>query len=162
MTEFVSARSVRQARLTFNAPPETVFPLLCPVREYDWIEIWDCRLIHTTSGAAEDNCVFATDFPHHGGEEIWTVSRYDPPQAIEFIRFSPGHKITRLDIHLSPAEEGKATALWRKTFTGLSEKGNRFIDTDGVELFDAEVERIETMMNYYLEHGSAMAVVAGH
>ena len=162
MTDFTAARAVRQANLTFNASPETVFPLLCPVREYDWIEIWDCRMIYTASGLAEDNCVFSTNFPHHGGEEIWTVSRYDPPRAIEFIRFSPGQKITRLDIHLEPDGAEKTRALWRKTFTGLSEKGNRFIDTDGTALFDAEVERIETMMNYYLEQGSAMPVSANH
>lgn len=36
-----------------HASPEAIFPLLCPVREYDWIPGWDCRLVYTESGLAE-------------------------------------------------------------------------------------------------------------
>ena len=31
-------------REAVEASPEQVFPLLCPVREYDWIAVWQCEM----------------------------------------------------------------------------------------------------------------------
>ena len=39
--------------LHFDAPPDRVFPLLCPVREYDWIDGWECRMVYAETGVAE-------------------------------------------------------------------------------------------------------------
>ena len=44
-----------------KAKPEEIFPLLCPVREYDWIPEWDCTMVYSESGIAERGCVFQTD-----------------------------------------------------------------------------------------------------
>ena len=43
------------------APPAAVFPLLCPVREADWIDGWNPLLVLSHSGLAEPDCVFVTD-----------------------------------------------------------------------------------------------------
>jgi hypothetical protein len=40
--------------------PIAVFPLLCPVREADWIDGWSPPLVVTNSGVAEPDCVFTT------------------------------------------------------------------------------------------------------
>ena len=45
------------------ATPDRVFPLLCPVREYEWIPGWECDVLHSVSGVAEEDCVFRTRFP---------------------------------------------------------------------------------------------------
>ena len=42
-----------------------VFPLLCPVREADWIDGWNPVLVLTQSGFAEQDCVFITDAKVH-------------------------------------------------------------------------------------------------
>ena len=42
-----------------DAPPEVVFPLLCPVREYEWLEDWTCEMVFSESGVAEEDCVSA-------------------------------------------------------------------------------------------------------
>ena len=44
--------------MTLSGSPEQVFPLLCPTREYDWIETWQCELIYSDSGFAEPGCIF--------------------------------------------------------------------------------------------------------
>ncbi len=36
------------------APPEQVFPLLCPVREADWVPDWRYRMIYSRTGVAEE------------------------------------------------------------------------------------------------------------
>ena len=37
-----------------------VFPLLCPVREAEWIDGWNPIVVLTQSGYAEQDCVFVT------------------------------------------------------------------------------------------------------
>ena len=43
------------------AEPSKVFPLLCPVREADWVDGWDPLVVLTQSGVAEPECVFVTE-----------------------------------------------------------------------------------------------------
>lgn len=36
--EFSALRTIKTAKQHWLAPPERVFPLLCPTRQYEWIE----------------------------------------------------------------------------------------------------------------------------
>jgi hypothetical protein len=54
MSVFKADRIFRTNTIQVEAPPEKVFPLLCPVREYDWVEPWKCEMIYTDSGFVED------------------------------------------------------------------------------------------------------------
>src|SRR5438309_9734446 len=73
-----SARRVtHEYTQTNDAPPEIVFPLLCPVREADWVPGWQYKMIYSKSGVAEAGCVFTT--PNGDGTETtWLVTQYDP------------------------------------------------------------------------------------
>lgn len=53
-------RASRNLVMHASVRPEKVLPLLCPIREYEWIEIWECEMIHSNSGYAELDCVFKT------------------------------------------------------------------------------------------------------
>jgi hypothetical protein len=53
-------RVTRTYTQRLQAPPERVFPLLCPVREADWLERWDPAFVVTASGFVEPDCVFVT------------------------------------------------------------------------------------------------------
>ena len=44
MSDFKAERIVRMNTIEVEAPLEEVFPLLCPVREYDWVEPWKCEM----------------------------------------------------------------------------------------------------------------------
>ena len=109
-----------------DALPEDVFPLLCPVREYEWLEGWASEMIYSESGVAEENCVFQTHF--HGRSATWTVSRYEPPVRIEFVIVTPDLQAARLNISLERTAKG-TLLRWNRIFTGLSEKGNETIDS---------------------------------
>jgi hypothetical protein len=52
---FQSRRVVRRYCYEIDASPERIFPLLCPVREYDWIDTAVSSLAGATDshGAAE-------------------------------------------------------------------------------------------------------------
>lgn len=158
MSAFKALRKTKEMKMTINGKPAEVFPLLCPVREYEWIEPWRCAMIYSGSGTAENNCVFSTDLPDRGGPEIWTVSRYEPNRCIEFVRFTPGEKVVKLDIRLTPTAPGRSDVLWRKVFTGLSEEGNRVVETLAEKQFVTETRMIEKMLNHFLKTGQLLAL----
>jgi len=140
-----------------NASPNIVFPLLCPKMEYKWIEPWNCKMIYSKSGYAEDNCVFETNFPEDLEPETWFVSQYINNQAIQFVRFN-NYKITRQNITLLNNKDGSTTAIWEQIITGLNEEGNKYIDSYTDEVYKEEILMIEKMLNYYLEKGQMLKV----
>ena len=167
METFQSKRNVQTGIMRLAASPRAVFPLLCPQREYDWIPVWQCRMIFSETGAAENNAVFYTDFRQDRGPEWWIVSRYEPWRAIEFIRFSPGVRIARLDIHLAADGPEGTIATWTQTLTALGPEGNAAIDRYGDSSYGREIETLEKLLNHYLrtgarlempEHGTAQVV----
>lgn len=112
MSDFEASRVSHEYTQTNDAPPEKVFPLLCPVREAEWVPGWQYRLIYSESGVAGDGCVFLT--PNGAGPEtVWMVTHYDPAIfTIAFAWTQPGMIATQLRIALSPAPgSGEATHL---------------------------------------------------
>jgi len=146
-------------RFNVNATAAEAFPLLCPTREYDWIETWSCRLVYSNSGFAEANCVFETDLPHDE-KEIWIVSRYEPPRAIEFVKMAAGRYVVKYDVSLSPNDDGTASSLWTQTLIGLSEAGNQYIDEFDSAAFHEKMDMLGKMLNYYLSTGKKLEIIA--
>ena len=155
MNVFKSIRVVKSYTMNLCAPPADVFPLLCPVREYEWIEPWSCDMVFSASGVAENNAVFRTDFPAQGGRETWIICRYEKDRAIEFIRVVPEHKVNRLDVALTAARDS-CIVKWTHTYTGLSEAGNQWIRRLTDDAFRAEKELLERLLNHYLKTGTMM------
>jgi hypothetical protein len=110
-----TARIERTARFMVPAEPAEVFPLLCPVLEYDWIPDWRCEMIYSKSGAAELGAMFKTRILPFGREH-WTCVRYEPPKRIEYL-FTHGSSIA-VQLELELAEESGKTALdWTMRYT---------------------------------------------
>ncbi len=138
-----------------SGSPEQVFPLLCPVREYDWIENWQCELIYSESGTAEADCVFRTRFPQDGPEDTWVVSRYEPPRAIEFIRIN-ALRVVHYSITLDKAEPGRSSWIWSQTLTGLNDPGDMLITSGNPASFAEKIAGIERRLNHFLTTGTML------
>lgn len=145
-------RTVKTHTLLFGSDPETVFPLLCPVRESDWIETWQCKMIYSDSGVAEQDCIFQTDFSQDGPVDTWVLSRYERPSLLEFVRVN-GIRAMRYTITLDRTREGQTRSEWRQVITGLNDEGNRFVDSLSDEAFRARMQMVEQMLNHYLATG---------
>lgn len=118
--------------------------------------MWQCKLLHSDSGFAEDNCVFATASPEEeGGEEIWVISRYEPDRTIQFVRFNRIRTI-RTNITLSANNDRTTTAMWEQTITALDEAGNQFVAAYTDEKYRADVVRQEKLLNHFLQTGKAL------
>lgn len=132
-----------------HAEPETIFPLLCPVREYDWIPEWDCNLIYTESGLAEPGCIFQTDREADGGLDTWVISHYEPNRHIAFVRMNQ-LRVMQYDIQLEPLDDDETHLVWTQLITALNEEGDRVVKDLLEEDFADMIARLEEMMNVYL------------
>lgn len=142
-----------------SGSPEQVFPLLCPVREYEWIENWQCELIYSKSGKAEADCVFRTRFPQDGPEDTWVVSRYEPPRMIEFIRCN-ALRVVRYSITLDRVEAGLSTWIWSQTLTGLNDTGDALVASGNAASFAEKIAGIERRLNHFLTTGTMLNTVS--
>lgn len=147
-------RDFKRCTQILAGTPDQVFPLLCPVKEYDWLEDWSCELIYTESGVAELDCVFTTAFPDEGGMETWVVSEYEPNRRIGFTRFNPLRTI-RYTITLEEIESG-TKAVWEQVITGLNEAGNTWVLANRDEKFIGIIQRLERQINHYLTTGQML------
>jgi Polyketide cyclase / dehydrase and lipid transport len=136
--------------MTVAAPADVVFPLLCPVREYDWIPEWECEMVHSESGVAEMGCVFLTDFEGRG-PETWMVTRYDPPVLIEFCRVAGATRACHLQVGVEDQGDGTSTLTWTYTHTGVDEAGRKWVEGYTPECFHAEMADLENRLHRYLE-----------
>jgi hypothetical protein len=137
------------------AAPARVFPLLCPVREADWIEGWAPRQVVSASGVAESDCVFTT--AAGAGEAIWYVTRHEPEAGfVEMLRITPGVTACRLRIALQATATG-CDATVSYMHTSLGPAGDSVVADFTAEYYDAFMRDWEARLNHYLVHGVALA-----
>ncbi len=140
-----------------QAGPDAIFPLLCPVREYDWIPGWACKIVYTETGIAEEGCVFKTDKPGDGATDTWVISRYQPAERISFVRVNPLRAI-RYDIYLEPEGDGSTTLRWEQEITALDKDGDRHVAAQSQEDFSTLIGNLERMLEHYLKTGEALVI----
>jgi hypothetical protein len=134
--------------------PEAVFPLLCPVREADWIEGWSPVLVVSESGVAETDCVFTTAAsPVHA---IWYVTRHESQNGfVEMLKVTPSVTACRLTIQLKPAPGG-CTAQITYTHTSLGPDGDAFVEAFTEAHYARFMQDWEARLNHYLRTGQAL------
>jgi hypothetical protein len=151
-------RLVKTYSMSLPFPPEKVFPLLCPVREYAWIESWQCELIHSDTGVAELDCVFKTCFPDDGPEDTWVVSRYEPLALIEFVRINALRSL-RYSISLARKADGTTELLWKQIFTGLSPAGDDVLKGLSEQAYQERMATRERQINHFLSNGKMLKMI---
>jgi hypothetical protein len=160
----VQAPLIRHYVQRIEAPPEIVFPLLCPVREGDWLEGWaeSCEVIWSRSGLAEPGCVFRTTEDGRP-ETIWIVTEHDPDRGVVvFTRVTPGLSASILRLEVLPAGDGSSRVAISYSVIPTSDRG----EADAAERYDrrgllAAIAWWERSMNHYLQTGRLLRHVAG-
>jgi hypothetical protein len=154
--KFKAKRLIRTYRQTINATPEKVFPLLCPVREAEWLDGWQYRMIYSESGLVEEGAVFST--PYEGEDDtVWIVTEHDSKTyEVEFARVTPKSRTCILKIAVKSKDENSSYVDVSYTYTGITFVGNDFIDHFTEEAFLGAVTFWEKSMNYFLETGERL------
>ena len=143
---------VLRSEMRLSAAPERVFPLLCPVREAEWLPGWHAEVLHSASGVAELGCVFRTR-DEGGRERVWSITRHDPAAGIvQFAQFLAGLCVIRLDIVL--AAEGQGTrAEWTYTVAALEPGHEDFFQDYAEAPFQARMARLAGLLEAFLAAG---------
>ncbi|MEO1257793.1 MAG: hypothetical protein AAFZ15_03320, partial [Bacteroidota bacterium] len=128
-------QTFRYTQINYGSMNE-IFPLLCPVRETDWLDGWTYQMIYSKSGLIEKNCVFST--PHHGElETIWHVTQHDEiNHRVEFLRVTPKENVVRINIRLEKINDEQTRVFIDYQYTALNESQNNFIKTELQNIFN--------------------------
>lgn len=133
---------------------DQVFPLLCPVREVDWIEGWDPPLVISVSGVAEPDCVFTT--AAQPSDAIWYITRHDAQAGfVEMLKITPQVTACRLTIQLR-AVEGGCEADITYMHTSLGPAGDEFVASFTAEFYRRFMQDWEARVNHYLQQGTIL------
>ncbi len=143
----------RTATIHLSGPLAEVFPLFGPVREKDWAEGWDPRVIYSTTGLLDEHMVFQTktEYPGRESDKTWVVSRYDPKSA--FIEYTVSTSARLYWITIRCEQDGGAEATRAEvtyTFTALTEAGEALIEKAARDMFARELKDWESAINAYL------------
>lgn len=150
-------RVTRSYTQRLAAEPSVVFPLLCPVREAQWIDGWDPISVVTRSGVAEVDCVFVTAAAPNNA--IWYITRYEPDNGfVEMLEITPLVTACKLDIQLRAVAPG-SQALITYTHTSLGPEGDAFVASFTDDYYSQFMRDWEARINHYLLHGAALQVV---
>jgi len=137
------------------APPATVFPLLCPVREVEWVNDWRPKLVLSDSGFVEPGCVFFT--PGIPEDALWMVITHDPEQfRIEIIKIIPGVVIGKISITLAAEGDDGCIADINYAYTSISDHGDRALEEFTAAHFCSFMKIWEMELNHFLRTGTIL------
>ena len=156
-TGFIAKRITRSYRQKINASSSTVFSLICPVREAEWLYGWDYALMYSESGVAEEGCVFTSS---QKGEKdtIWLITRRDEDKKeIEFARITPESRAAKLNVSVEDADNGNSLVNITYVITALNESGNSFLEALTEAKFNENMKFWEDSMNHFIKTGNQLA-----
>jgi hypothetical protein len=137
------------------APADEVFPLLCPIREMEWVKDWRPKLVVTESGVAEPGCIFVT--PGVPEDALWLMRVHDPvDHRLEIIKIIPGMVIGTIAVALSADGESACTADINYAYTALSPHGERAIGEFTEVHFRGFMKTWESELNHFLRTGGKL------
>ena len=144
---------------------EQVFPLLCPVRESDWIPGWTTDWVITNSGVAELDCMFQTPPRSEAGgaASIWVITRHDVEAfKVEMLKVTPGFTIGKLQISLSAQARNMTNATIAYEFTSLGPLGDEYLEGFTMQWYEKFMRVWEDQMNHHLATGELIMALAEH
>jgi hypothetical protein len=149
-------RAVRTYTQHLLGTPEAAFPLLCPVREADWIQGWDPTLVVSSSGVAEADCAFTT--AAEPTDAVWYITRHEPQQGfVEMIKITPSVTACRLSIQLRASASGTDADV-TYMHTSLGPEGDKFVAAFNEAYYLKFMQDWEARLNHYLQNGAALEI----
>lgn len=137
-----------------EAAPAEVFPLLCPVRETEWVDGWEPLAVYSYSGVAEPDCIFVTG--EGQPESYWVITERDPSTWLtRMIKVTPGMTVAKITIVLRQNEDGGTDARVTYLYTALTEEGEDFVRSYSEEYYEEFMRYWEMTLNAYLRPEAA-------
>jgi hypothetical protein len=144
-------RATHTHRLRLRGSPEKVFPLFCPVRETEWADGWLPDLVFTSSGVAEQDCVFLTTDKR--GQVFWYITRHEPENFfVEMLKIAPSVTACRLSIQVGSEGSG-CIADVTYAHTSLGPSGDELVTAFTAGHYEKFMQSWEHALNHFLATG---------
>ena len=149
-------RVVRKHTIQINASTEKVFPLLCPVRESEWLPGFHSKTVYSDSGISELDAVFLTH-EDTSNEAVWTIPVYEKDNFIELVYYQAKLKVVVIKLQLNKDNDTKTSLQVEYTYTALSEEGNKQVISITEESFKKQISIWEICFNYLFKTGTKIS-----
>ena len=145
-------RKMHRCTQVWEGTRDEVFPLLCPVKEKDWVPDWDPKLVISNSGVMEQECLFVEeDTP---SDAIWVVSKHDPVKfEVAMYRIVPEVIVGRFAVTLLSEEGNTTNASVSYEQTALGKDGEKIVNEFTAESFAEFMDEFTLAINHYLTTG---------
>ncbi|WP_283407570.1 hypothetical protein [Anoxynatronum buryatiense] len=152
----IKRKLIRTYRQTLEGTREEIFPLLCPVREKEWLQGWDYEMMYSESGFAEKGCVFETNNDY--GSYRWVVTEHDQEcHRIQFVKMQAKDICVIIDIRLTVKSEKWTFCDIQYTFVPLNcEAAEQIYRENTEEVFNGHMKKWEKSLNHYLKHAEML------
>ena len=156
---FRAKRAICHHEERIPASPATIFPLLCPIEEYKWIDGWECELVYSDSGVVEDNCIFREQISSalfgSSTPATWITTLHDGDNFRRHFLIFSDELVRKAEVSIEDSGDGVSTVRWKTIATTLNEKGNEdFDDLEGKLLL--MLRFIATSLRHYCETGQIL------
>ncbi|KUO49830.1 MAG: hypothetical protein APF76_00880 [Desulfitibacter sp. BRH_c19] len=147
---------IQKYQQTLAGTKEEIFPLLCPVREKEWLQDWDYNMIYSESGYAEKGCMFETN--NNYGSYRWIMTKHDSDNfGIQFVKTTKENIVVIIDIDLKEKNERLTYCKIQYTFIAIGEEASEHMYKENTEEhFNEHMKKWEDSLNYYLKHGEML------
>lgn len=148
---FRAGRVICHHQETIASSPESIFPLLCPIEEYKWIDGWDCELVYSESGVVEDNCIFREEIsPRLFGTSApatWITTLDDPDHFRRHFVILNDELVRKAEVSIEDSGNGISIVRWTTVATTLNQRGNQ-----GLPDLEAKLRLMLRLLGASLRH----------
>lgn len=146
------SRIKHTASFEIMRPAAELFPLFSAEGEKLWVPGWDYENIMGGTDLHEDYIFLTQSHDHAATKAIWLVKKYDPDEyCVQFYKVEPEEKIGVIEISCIQLNESHTRVQVSYEYTGLSEKGNRFIAGFNALEYREFISEWETLLVKYFE-----------
>lgn len=149
-------RKTRTFDETYRASIEELFPLYCPIREFDYMRDWSCTMRYSRSGYAELNAIFQSGYPFPPGmKATWVCTKYEKNEALTYTVFIPKAAVIVIDHQFEPLSDNETRHIVEITGFGLNFIGKKLVE----KMFEGKRKRknwrenMQEEIRYYLKYG---------
>lgn len=152
------ARAEHSHAFIVARPLAETFGFFEPVGEKKWAEHWAPVFATPTDAKLHNGSVFTVERPSpHGGppvSSIWTITRYDSPNAIEYHNVLIGVRTTRITVSCESVAPAETRVTVRYVYTGISESGDKAIGEITESSYREMIESWGKSIADYLKRGT--------
>lgn len=153
--DFNPERISRTSSFIVDGTIDNVFPLFGPIREKEWAEGWEPKIIFSSNKLAEEHMIFQTKVASDEKYYTWVVTQFDMKKHLVEYTVSTKNRIWFIRVQCQPlAETTEATVSY--TYTGLNSLGNELNRNALAKMYASDLKDWQEAINYYLHNGKML------